>query len=152
MPNKKHLVAFAAVSAILGSLVITTPSFAASSEQVLYSFCQTHIQGNCRDGETPVAGLIFDAAGNLYGTTYSGGYYGYGAVFELTLNNGTWAEKVLYSFNLDGKDGFNPNASLIFDAAGNLYGTTYSGGAYNEGGGTVFELIPNQGRQSRSFC
>src|ERR1019366_44782 len=91
------------------------------------------------DGMNPWAGLIFDAAGNLYGTTYGGGTYDKGTVFELTPTaGGGWTETVLHSFNQTGTDGTEPLAGLIFDAAGNLYGTTYQGGTYS--GGTVFEV------------
>jgi uncharacterized protein YceK len=73
--------------------------------------------------------------------------YGCGTVFELTNSKGTWTEKILHSFDKNGMDGFNPTANIIFDKAGNLYGTTSSGGAYNtciglSGCGTVFELTP----------
>jgi uncharacterized repeat protein (TIGR03803 family) len=88
--------------------------------------------------------VIFDAAGNLYGTTSTGGAYGSGTVFELTPTaGGTWSEKVLYSFKNDGTDGINPKAGVIFDAAGNLYGTTSHGSPSHQG--TVFELTPAVG-------
>ena len=104
-------------------------------EKVVFSFTVT-------DGNGPYASLIFDPAGNLYGTTVGGGAKGYGTVFELTPNaGGGWKEKVLRSF--DGADGENPFASLIFDAAGSLYGTTETGGA--DRGGVVFELTPSAG-------
>jgi len=107
------------------------------TEQVLHSF------GNGADGREPVAGLILDTAGNLYGTTVAGGTYGDGTVFELTpAAGGNWTEQVLHNFNSDGTDGTNPNAGLIFDATGNLYGTTPDGGTYAYYG-TVFELTPD---------
>jgi len=91
------------------------------------------------------ATLIFDAAGNLYGTTLWGGTYGDGTVFELTPTaGGGWTEQVLYSFG-NGTDGADPNATLIFYRAGNLYGTTDLGGTYGGGTyglGTVFEVTP----------
>ena len=95
------------------------------------------------DGANPVAGLTFDTAGNLYGTTTAGGA-GLGTVFKLTpSSDGTWTEKVLYRFK-GGRDGANPYAGLIFDGAGNLYGTTANGGSAKCGGcGTVFKLAPN---------
>ena len=104
-------------------------------ETVLYSF-----QGG-NDGMNPALGdLIFDQAGNLYGTTTGGGAYGYGTVFELAPSQGGWTEKVLYSF-AGGSDGSQPFAGLIFDNAGNLYGTTVYAGAH--GWGTVYELTPS---------
>jgi hypothetical protein len=98
------------------------------------------------NADSPYAPLVFDAAGNLYGTTYHGGDYGVGSVFMLTANSdGTWTETTLYSF-AGGKDGAQPVAGLILDAAGNLYGTTNHGGRgkcqfySGRGCGTVFKL------------
>ena len=105
-----------------------------------------HSFQNGADGTDPSAGLIFDAAGNLYGTTQFGGAYGFGGVvFKLAPNpDGTWTETVLHSFGNDG-DGFHPIAGLVFDVAGNLYGTTYGGPGSGcaEGCGVVFKLAPN---------
>jgi uncharacterized repeat protein (TIGR03803 family) len=93
------------------------------------------------DGQRPQAGVIFDAAGNLYGTTYWGGTYDVGTVFELMHQpNGSWNENRLYSFSNVGGDGNSPQAGVIFDAAGNLYGTTMIGGSDKVG--TVYELTP----------
>jgi len=86
--------------------------------------------------------LISDKAGNLYGTTSNQGFWGYGAVFELTLHSdGTWTETTLYAFT-GGSDGGTPMANLIFAKAGNLYGTTESGG----GGRATLSLLPGAGR------
>ena len=86
------------------------------------------------DGANPQAGVIRDSAGNLYGTTSSGGTAGHGVVYELdAAGNYT----VLYSFT-GGADGANPVASVTLAPAGNLYGTTDGGGKY--GGGVVFML------------
>jgi uncharacterized repeat protein (TIGR03803 family) len=136
MRGKKLSVRLIALLATFSAALLTTGSRAlAQEEMVLHSF-------NGKNGSTPYAGLIFDAAGNLYGSTFSGGAYGDGTVFELTPETGGgWTETVLHSFN--GNDGSAPYAGLIFDAAGNLYGTTYGGGAY--GDGTVFELTPEAG-------
>jgi len=98
-------------------------------EKVLYNFT------GGADGANPNSSLIFDASGNLYGTTYAGGANGDGTVFEVTQAG---VETVLYSF-AGGTDGANPMSKLSFDAAGNLYGTTFYGGAY--GAGTVFEVV-----------
>jgi uncharacterized repeat protein (TIGR03803 family) len=86
------------------------------------------------DGAYPSAGLIQDAAGNLYGTTYGGGRFNWGTVFKI---DSTGKESILHSFTA-GSDGASPVAGLVQDGAGNLYGTTKYGGAY--GAGTVFEL------------
>jgi uncharacterized repeat protein (TIGR03803 family) len=105
-------------------------------ETVLYAF-------NSTDGETPMGGLVFDAAGNLYGTTSQGGLNHNGLVFKLAPNSdGRWAETVLYPFH--GEDGSEPRGTLIFDSAGNLYGTTTFGGAGTcfSGCGLVFKLTP----------
>jgi len=89
------------------------------------------------DGDAPYAGLVHDAAGNLYGTTVGGGRFGSGTVFKVdTAGN----ESVLYSFR-GGSDGWYPSTSLVLDVAGNLYGTTDAGGTYNLG--TVFKLSAN---------
>jgi len=100
-------------------------------ESVLWSF------GGANDGAGPYAGLVADNAGNFYGTTAFGGTNNVGVVYELSASR---QEKVLYSFT-GGADGGSPYyGSLIMDGAGNLYGTTYSGGADNLG--TVFKVTP----------
>jgi uncharacterized repeat protein (TIGR03803 family) len=107
-----------------------------------------HIFGYRRDGFYPYGGLVFDAAGNLYGTGYDGGTYGYGAIFQMTPGtDGQWTETVLYNFGSRRNDGWLPVGNLIFDPSGNLYGSTYAGGVQssacdNYGCGTVFELSP----------
>ena len=104
-------------------------------ETVLHRFT-----GKSGDGANPDAGVIRDAAGNLYGTTYYGGDLncgftgGCGTVFKLDT---TGKETVLYTFT-DAADGAQPFAGVIRDAAGNLYGTTQTGGT--SGNGTVFKL------------
>jgi uncharacterized repeat protein (TIGR03803 family) len=129
-----------AILAILTVSLLMTCASATALERVIYSF---DLDG--KDGYQPAASVISDAAGNLYGTTYYGGSYGgstgYGTVFELTPKaGGGWTEKVLHSFNDNGKDGYAPLGSLIFDGVGNLYGTTEFGGVYASG--TVYELTP----------
>jgi uncharacterized repeat protein (TIGR03803 family) len=105
------------------------------TETVLYNFGAS--QGP--DGADPLAGLITDGAGDFYGTA-GGGDDNAGTVFELYIYYGKWTDTLLYNFSLPGASGAGPSAGLIWDAAGNLYGTTYSGGS--GGYGTVFELMP----------
>jgi len=102
----------------------------AGKETVLYNFT------GGADGKYPFASLTRDAASNLYGTTSLGGASGQGTVFKLDTKG---VETVLYSFT-GGSDGANPTTPVLRDAAGNLYGTTYQGGA--SGFGTVFKLTP----------
>jgi uncharacterized repeat protein (TIGR03803 family) len=101
---------------------------AAGHYTVLYTFT------GGADGNGPLAGVIRDSAGNLYGTTYNGGTANAGVVFKLDTAG---QETVLYSFT-GGTDGGYPYAGVIEDSAGNLYGTTYSGGTANAG--VVFKL------------
>jgi len=96
-------------------------------ESVIHSF----------KGANPVAGVTLDAHGNLYGTTSFGGPAGDGVVFKLSHSGSDWKETVLYDF-LGGSDGQYPVGGLVFDKAGNLYGSTFQGGA--NGGGTVYKL------------
>jgi uncharacterized repeat protein (TIGR03803 family) len=103
------------------------------TEKVLYNF-----EGGT-DGANPSAGVIFDSAGNLYGTTQFGGNF-HGTVFELVHGpDDTWTEKVLYTFT-NGLDGGGPSGGLVQDRLGNLFGTTVAGGA--NASGTIFELSP----------
>ena len=103
-------------------------------ETILHSF-----RGG-KDGANPVAGIVLDAAGNIYGTTFYGGKSGVGTVFELMpqAGKGSYKEKVLWTFN--GTDGMLPYGRPILDSAGNLYGTADEGGSY--GNGVVFEVTP----------
>ncbi len=113
------------------------------SEQTLYEF-----QGGS-DGALPMAGLVFDHVGNLYGTTSAGGISscgfgpdaGCGTVFELSPSpqpGGAWSENVIYRFT-NGSDGSSPQGSLVFDTSGNLYGNSRNGPI---GAGATFELTP----------
>lgn len=127
------------LSAILLSLasmvVMVEKQAAAQTETVLFSF-------NATSGMKPYVGVIFDKAGNLYGTTSEGGAYGYGTVFKLSpsVSGGSWTVRVLHSFNANGIDGVTPYGGLMFDDQGNLYGSTYYGGAGTCNCGTVFKL------------
>jgi uncharacterized repeat protein (TIGR03803 family) len=130
-------------TANLGTVYKLTPNGSIGwTHTVLHSF-----QGGSGDGSGPESGVIFDAVGNLYGTTVAGGGgggniacpVGCGTVFKMTPNSdGTWSEKVIYIFQ--GNNGIGP-IGLAFDTAGNLYGTTYLGG--NANNGIVFKLTPS---------
>jgi uncharacterized repeat protein (TIGR03803 family) len=117
----------------------------AQSYTVLYGFAGPSGGGTGADGATPEATLARDAAGNLYGTTYSGGTYGQGTVFELVNSSGSYTENILYDFGSTSVDGTNPEAGLVMDASGNLYGTTNGGGSSGIGVGTVYELVNSSG-------
>ncbi len=100
------------------------------------------------DGAQPFAGVTFDQEGNLYGTTFSGGDFNWGAVYRLekpTKKGQPWTETVLHSFNVGGDDNTGPASPLIFDKSGNIYGTAGGGDLNCQGGfgcGVVFELSP----------
>jgi uncharacterized repeat protein (TIGR03803 family) len=136
------------VGFVISTVILLFPNGAHANwkEKVLYTFT------GGSDGGEPDAPLVFDGSGNLYGTASGGGNpncqngYGCGTVFELTHSGDGWTQTVLYSFN--GPDGADPRPGLIFDSAGNLYGSTVFGGSsssctYVLGCGTVFELSPN---------
>ena len=114
-----------------GTVFKLTPS---GTETILWNF------GNGMDGANPLAGVILDTAGNVYGTTANGGLYGSGTAFEVTQSE---RETILHSFENNDIDGVNPYGGLVMDKAGNLYGTTVSGGGSGGVAGIVFELTPS---------
>jgi uncharacterized repeat protein (TIGR03803 family) len=122
-------------SANLGAVFELTPSGPGWTESVLYSFT------GFPDGSQPETGVLLDENGNVYGTTADGGLGNSGTVFQLVPTATGWAENILYSFGP--LDGYAPFGGLIFDSAGNLYGTTAYGYV---GNGTVFELTPSEGQ------
>jgi uncharacterized repeat protein (TIGR03803 family) len=114
------------------------------TETMLYAFQNPY--------GTPNPGLIFDAAGDIYGTDYEDGPYGFGTVYKLTLNpDGNYTFAALYNFTGVNGDGAYPNGPLAMDATGNLYGTTRQGGLggyeCGEGCGTIFKLTPSSNGQ-----
>ena len=122
-------------SSQMGTVYELTPSDGGWTENVLWTF------GGGNDGGKPRAGVIFDNAGNLYGTTQIGGTNGFGSIFQLAPAGSGWSQSTLYSFQ-NGNDGGSPAGGLIFDPSGSLYGTATSKG--QGGGGTAFELTPRQ--------
>jgi len=116
-----------------------TPSGDGWTYQVIYTFT------GGQDGANPDSPLIFDSAGNLYGGAMSGGLpgcagFGCGTIFKLSPSGSGWTETTIYSFT-DGSDGSAPSGTLVFDPAGNLYGSTF--GSDSNPGGTVFKLSPS---------
>jgi uncharacterized repeat protein (TIGR03803 family) len=112
-------------------------------ENIIYTFT------GGTDGGAPFGPLAIDASGNLYGTGAVGGTYDNGVAFKLSPSQGTWKESVIHNF-AGGADGFSGEGGLVFDKAGNLYGTTVGGGnaagcTAATGCGTVFELRPGSG-------
>src|ERR1039458_4056797 len=120
--------AFALVPALV-VLLLSAASPAQAQKTLIYSF------GPSPAGASPVASLVLDSMGNLYGTTLDGGADRFGTVFKITPSG---AETVLHSFPANSLDGALPEAGLVMDSNGNLYGTTSSGGVH--GVGTVFEV------------
>lgn len=116
------------------ALIVVLPSRADSKETVLHAFMEDD------NGAYPLAGVILDAAGNIYGTTSLAGANGAGTVFELVPSVTGWSLTVLHTFN-GTSDGGNSHAGLIFDKSGRLYGTASSGGTYDSG--TVFQMTPS---------
>jgi uncharacterized repeat protein (TIGR03803 family) len=114
-----------------GAAYELSPTSGGWTETVLHSF------GLPGDGCNPFARLVSDSAGNLYSTTAS--CASYGTVFELSPSGGGYTEKIIHYF-LNTSAGVSPGP-VVFDSAGNLYGTTEQGGAFNYG--TVFKLSPN---------
>jgi uncharacterized repeat protein (TIGR03803 family) len=150
-----------AIFSSLGGTVFEIPKTAdgyASAPIILANFCSLP---NCADGARPFAGLIADAKGNLFGTTSSGGAHGQGTVFEIVKTASGYASTVTTLVDFcslpNCADGAEPLAPLIFDAKGNLFGTTALGGTGNNGG-TVFEIAKTQGGYAStptilySFC
>src|SRR5277367_4162584 len=123
---RSALVALLAVVALIGVL----PARADNKETVLHAFMEDD------NGAYPLAAVILDANGNIYGTTSLAGANGAGTVFELAHRATGWSLTVLHTFN-GTSDGGNSYAGLIFDKSGRIYGTTSSGGTYDSG--TVFQ-------------
>ena len=148
--RKAHLCAMAA-----GLLLALLPADTASAYtfRILYSFCAV---GNCIDGSQPLAGLVSDSAGNLYGNASQGGAHAKGVVFELVRNGSSYDYKTLYDFCSETNcvDGYLPVGDLVVDVNGNLYGTAEGGGAHSSG--TLFKLSTKKGSWSlktiHDFC
>jgi uncharacterized repeat protein (TIGR03803 family) len=136
--ENRNLSPTAAFGAAALVLISASPAANAYAEKVLHSFCA---KKHCTDGAEPAGEVAVDQAGNLYGTTYVGGQFGDGVVFQLIPATGQY--NVVHSFcsAQDCSDGRAPiEVKPVIDTNGNLYGTTYSGGVISAGPGVVFEL------------
>jgi hypothetical protein len=108
---------------------------------VLYDFCTL---SGCSDGEAPTGGVVFNSAGDMFGTTYNGGAKGDGVVYELAESSGKWEESVVHTFCSNKSaggaclDGSNPWYDLVFDSSGAIYGVTQYGATGN--GGVLYKL------------
>ena len=116
----------------VGTIYKLTPSVGFWNRTILHTFTGS------TDGAYPYGGLAIDKSGILYGTSDSGGTFGYGNVYKLSSTNGKWSETILHEFM--SADGANPDAGVILDQQGNLYGVAVNGGAYGQG--VVFEITP----------
>jgi len=137
-----------AIAIVLSLTLAAIPGAQAQTYTVLYTF---NGEG---DGANPNAGVVLDRAGNLYGTTHSGGYTGddcssgCGTVFKLSHKGSGWTLSTLYSFQeLNNGDGYSPSSRVLIDPYGNLYGATPNGGSNSSycpswGCGTAFKLAP----------
>src|SRR5580704_15534403 len=125
MPSKKCFArTFAHLFVLAATFVVSDALSAAADYRVLHAF------GQGKDGGGVFAGLARDTKGNLYGTTWSGGAYGYGTVFELTPGSrGRWTGTILHNFCKDFPhctDGALPSTTPVLDPSGNLFGTSNS--------------------------
>jgi len=131
-----------------GAVTELVPGAGGWTQSYLYSFCRK--VNPCLDGDAPISGVVFDSAGNLYGTTeYGGKGIGgdWGTAYELKKqSDGTWRHILLHSFPASANDGKLVYGGLVLDKSGNLYGTTLQGGGKGcgegTGCGTVYELAP----------
>jgi len=139
-----------AVAAAIVIWALTISAAAAQTLTVLHTF-----SGEA-DGAQPGVGLTMDAAGNLYGTTSSGGPGRFGTVFKVTHRSSGWEFTTLYSFR-GGADGGTPETRVIFGPDGTFYGATNTGGdqgcgGYNTGCGVVFNLRPPTSACKTAVC
>lgn len=149
-PFKHGSVSMLAAGMLLAAALAPSSGASAYTLKTLYSFC---VRNHCKDGDMPFGGVLKDHRGTFYGVTSFAGANWHGTVFKLVFHEDTDRRKleVLYSFCPQSgcSDGDAPNSPLIMDVAGNLYGTAGSGGA--NGGGVVFELMPNAKHEEWTF-
>ena len=127
-----------------GAIAILKPNASGS-----WTLSTTYSFSGRPDGSGPQGAVVADSYGNLYGTTEGGGRHNEGTVYQLRPNGSTYKEKILYNFH-GRKDGAAPEAGLIMDSTGALYGTTVFGGKSTDYDGTVFKLTPNTSGYTKS--
>ena len=137
----KVKVGFRSLQALVLALGCAPFAYAAPSYKVIQNFV-CGVNSSC----FPSGPMVFDKNDNVYGSATQGGAEGDGTVFELVPNpDGTWSQMILHSFDFR-NEGESPRFGVVFDPAGNLYGTTWVGGPLDLG--TVFELVPEHGSWS----
>jgi uncharacterized repeat protein (TIGR03803 family) len=141
LPARKIAAAWV-IAAVL--IVCGTSSALAQTFTVIHSFT------GGADGNTPLAGLTLDRAGNLYGTTIVGGQFGNGVVFRVAKKNGQWTFLPIYSFRGGTSDGRYPSAAVTIGPDGSIYGTTALGGLRDAG--IIFKLQPPPGICKSLLC
>jgi uncharacterized repeat protein (TIGR03803 family) len=140
----RHPLRFTKLANSVLFLVCSAAAWAANAPKTLHAFLSA---GNNNDGSSLYSSLTLDAAGNLYGTSVGGGTHNAGVVYELSPGSGgKWRETILYNFTGGSQDGSGSHATPVFDAAGNMYGTTPNGALSSkqcgQGCGVVFQLTP----------
>ena len=122
-----------------GTVFKLTPKKSGYTKSTIYSF------GQIPDASAPLGTLVIDDNGSLYGVAQYGGTQNEGAAFKLTPGKSGYNETVIYSFLDNGEDGYFPQAGMVMDRKGSLYGTTFYGGpgTCDGGCGTVFKLTPS---------
>jgi uncharacterized repeat protein (TIGR03803 family) len=122
-----------------GTIFKITPNNKGADVQVLYDFCSKQDQNeSCLDGDRPSGAVVFDASGGLIGSTIAGGTYDEGTIYRLQGSK----QKVLHSFcrNINSCEGREPEAGVLLDAQGDIFGATPLGG--DKDAGSIFELTP----------
>jgi uncharacterized repeat protein (TIGR03803 family) len=128
------------LQAVVCALIVAACGLGLASPALAATEHLLHVFTGGADGSQPDAGLTVGPGGTLYGSTFIGGSAGLGVIYKLTHASTGWTETVIYNFQGGTNDGANPTGTLAVDAAGNIYGTTISGGS---GNGVVFELTPS---------
>jgi len=135
MHEKKSIATLIAIATVPLLMLLSAPLSLGATYKVLYSF------SGGTDGSILYGGVVLDRQGNLFGPTAGGGQDLAGTIYKLTHEpGGIWTKTIIHDLNYQ-TEGGHPNGGMVFDQAGNLYGTTWSGGPQLVG--TIFQLVPN---------